>query len=126
MTAVTTTQCLKVASLRKETGDETITLEKWLQNQNNVYVGRKGRIFIGSGANKRIFHFKGSKFGNPYAVKKEQFSLEESLNLYDRHLRESGLFDEIEELRGKNLGCFCEQKGPCHAKILASYLNEKE
>lgn len=117
----TTTQCLKVGSLRKETGDPEMTLEKWVKDPNNVYVGRHIRIFIGSGSNKRIFHLKGSKFGNPYTLK--DYTLEESLRLYDEYLHSSGLINEIKELQGKNLGCFCDQRGDCHAKILASYLS---
>ena len=37
--------CVKVANLRKIYGSET-TLEKWLEDSNNVYCGRSGRIFI--------------------------------------------------------------------------------
>jgi Domain of unknown function (DUF4326) len=123
----TTTQCLKVANLRKDYKDEDITLEKWMEDPNNVYVGRFGRIFIGKGDDKKIFHYKGSKFSNPYKVGKKEgeYSLEESLRLYRKHLRKSGLIKEIEELKGKTLGCFCDQKGPCHAKILANLLKYK-
>lgn len=119
---VTTTQCLKVASLRRETDDPDINLKKWLKDPNNVYVGRYIRIFIGSGESKKAFHVKGSKFGNPFKTK--DYSLKASLKLYEKHLRTSGLINEIEELRGKNLGCFCDQSGDCHAKVLTKYLND--
>jgi len=121
---VTTTQCLKVSSLRKETGDPNITLETWMKNPKNVYVGRPGRIFIGTGPSKKIFHYKGSKFANPFVVgtKDYQYTLEDSLELYKQYLIKTKLVDQLEELRGKNLGCFCNQKGDCHAKILAGYL----
>jgi hypothetical protein len=52
---IPTTQCLKVASLRKKYGDKNIDLEKWMAMPNNLYTGRRGRIFIGSGDEKRIF-----------------------------------------------------------------------
>ncbi len=125
---MTTTQCLKVASLRKETGDPTINLKKWMKNDKNVYVGRSGRIFIGSGDDKIIFHYKGSKFANPFVVGTDegQYTLRQSVKKYEKYLIKSGLLDEIEELRGKNLGCFCDQKGKCHAKILAKYLNAND
>lgn len=101
-----------------------MTLERWMAIPNNIYVGRRGRIFIGSGEEKRIFHYQGSKYGNPYVVgtKPGQYALKDSLNLYKTYLAESGLVDEVEELRGMNLGCFCDQKGPCHAKVLLEYL----
>jgi hypothetical protein len=123
---MTTTQCLKVASLRKETNDQTITLEKWLKNPNNVYVGRRGRIFIGQGDEKVIFHYKGSKYANPYKVGKKEgeYTLEESIKLYEKYLADNNLIEEIKvELKGKNLGCFCDQKGQCHAKVLAKIAN---
>lgn len=123
----TTTQCLKVASLRKETKDPTITLKKWMENPQNVYVGRQGRIFIGTGDEKEIFHYKGSKFANPYKVgtKEGEYTLEESIKLYRNHLETKGLIEKAKmELQGKNLGCFCDQKGPCHAKVLVEVIKE--
>ena len=100
-----------------------MNLETWMNDERNVYVGRAGRIFIGSGANKRIFHYAGSKFANPYKVKPHgEYTTQKSLDLYKKYLVSSGLINDIEELRGKNLGCFCDQSGECHAKILAKYL----
>ena len=119
---MTTTQCLKVASLRKETGDLHINLEKWMSNPKNVYVGRPGRVFIGTGEDKKVFHYPGSKFANPFKLS-DGYSLEESLMLYEEHLKETGLLDQLQELRGKNLGCFCDQTRGCHAKVLVRLLN---
>lgn len=122
----TTTQCLKVSSLRKESGDANMDLEMWMKQPGNVYVGRPGRIFIGAGPKKKIFHYQGSKFANPFKVGEEdgKYTLSESLELYEEYLKKSGLIDSLEELRGKNLGCFCNQSGECHAKILANILNQ--
>ena len=44
-------QCVKVAQLRKKGYTD---FESWLKTDNNVYVGRCGRIRI-HGDNKRIF-----------------------------------------------------------------------
>lgn len=121
-----TTQCLKVDSLRKASGDKGMTLEKWMENPENVYVGRHGRIFIGSGDKKRIFHYGSSVFANPYKVgtKEGEYTLEESIRLYKIHLKKKKLIEKAKkELCGKNLGCFCDQKGLCHAKILAEIVN---
>lgn len=123
----TTTQCIKVGSLRKEAKDKTITLKKWMANPKNVYVGRSGRIFIGAGEDKEIFHYKGSKFANPYKVgtKEGEYSLEESIKLYKLHLKNKELIEKAKkELKGKNLGCFCDQKGLCHAKVLAEIVSK--
>lgn len=123
---MTTTQCLKVASLRKDTKDQTITLEKWMNDPNNIYVGRRGRIFIGQGDEKRIFHYKGSKYANPYKVGKKEgeYTPEESIKLYEKYIVDNHLIESIKmELKNKNLGCFCDQKGQCHAKVLAKIAN---
>jgi hypothetical protein len=123
-----TTQCIKVSSLRKSFPKEkNIDLEKWMEKTNTLYVGRRGRIFIGSGEDKQIFHYKDSKWHNPYKVGSE-YSLKKSLKLYEKHVRESGLYDELEELSGKSLGCFCEQvEGgeSCHAQVLVKLFNER-
>lgn len=115
-----TTQCVKVSILRKQS--KTMNLEKWMKNPDNLYVGRNGRIFIKQkdGTNK-IFHYKGSKWGNPYKI--GEYTLDKSLKLYKKHILESGLVDDLYELEGKVLGCFCDQKGPCHAKVLVELYN---
>lgn len=116
------TVCLKVASLRKEYNDTDVSLKKWMESSNNLYVGRAGRIFITNPntKNKEIFHYKGSKWQNPYKVGKGpgKYSLAESLRLYREHIINSGLINDISELAGKTLGCFCDQSGECHAKVL--------
>lgn len=59
---------VKVASLR-EAGYENF--QTWLEDAQNLYVGRRGRIFIhGPDGSKRIFHFASSKWHNPFAVSK--------------------------------------------------------
>ncbi len=123
------TVCIKVKNLRKITGDENANLEKWMRKSNNVYTGRRGRIFIHEGGSKRIFHYKDSKWANPYPVGTAhgKYSLVESLRLYVKHLFSSGLILKIDELRGKNLGCFCDQSGKevnCHAKVLSGLLGK--
>ena len=37
---------IKVDNLRKIYGREDMTAEKWLEDSNNVYIGRYVRIFI--------------------------------------------------------------------------------
>ena len=114
----TTTQSVKVAHLRKKYGKD-VDLRKWLENSNNIYVGRRGRIFIDG----EIFHYPESQWANPYKVK--DYSLDESLQLYRQHLKDEGLLDKLNELKGKCLGCFCDtasttdiHKIDCHTKVL--------
>lgn len=112
------TECVKVASLRKRYGED-INLEEWLSDENNLYVGRRGRIFIDG----NIFHYPQSDWANPYKVS-PTCTLGESLRLYEEHIKNSGMIDRLDELSGKNLGCFCETasmktgKRDCHTKVL--------
>jgi len=111
------TQCIKVAELRKAY-DADIDLEKWMAMPNNLYVGRNGRVFIGG----HIFTYRGSKWANPYKL--SDYSLKDSLDLYEHHIISSGLLADISELAGKTLGCFCLQTNDCHAKVLVKLYNE--
>jgi hypothetical protein len=109
--------CVKVNNLRKLGYTD---LEQWINDPNNVYVGRHGRIFIHTGNEKKIYHYN-SKWGNPYKVQK--YSLTDALKLYEEYLVSSPLINNIRELKHKNLGCFCDQNSQCHAKILAKLAN---
>lgn len=118
--------CIRVANLRKEGYTD---LENWINTPNNIYTGRANRIWITNKKTKekRIFHFKGSKWQNPYKVGgKSGYTLKTSLKKYIDHLFSSGLIFDIEELRGKNLGCFCVQSRNgdvvCHSQVLSELL----
>jgi len=118
-TAVASRTCVKVGNLRKLHGPD-VTLEKWLLDPNNVYVGRHGRIFI----DKEIFHYPGSKWANPYPLKK--YTLDESLELYRDYITSKIEGDpnyNLSELRGKNMGCWCDHKDRCHVDVLLSLLD---
>jgi hypothetical protein len=122
---MTTAVCVKVKFLRKNNIDN---LREWLENKNNILVTRYGRIFI----DKEIFHYKQSKWHNPYKVNKN-IPLNDTLKKYLNHLFTSKLIFQIEELRGKTLGCFCDHQHRtdngkyivmCHAQMLADILEK--
>lgn len=63
-----------------------------------------------------------SKWGNPFRV--EQHGREKALALYrDWLMRGDGQRLRLEELRGRNLACFCRLDQPCHADILLEIAN---
>ena len=79
-------------------------VEGWRMPPNTVNVGRP------------------SKWGNPYSVK--DYPLETCLAKYEEWL-DGKLADgslELEELRGKDLMCWCALSQPCHADILLERL----
>lgn len=102
----------------------------WRMPENTVYVGR------------------GSKWGNPYVLKKEGHNYivryknlsviwigtsidsarAEAVRMFRLWIRDNDCDIELidEELRGKNLACWCPLDQPCHADVLLELLNETE
>ena len=100
-------------------------LKEWLENSNNVYIGRAGVVFI----NKERFPKKASIFANPYKIDKNT-SRKEVLEKYKKYIIEKILNDkflylELLKLRGKNLGCWCHPE-PCHGDILLELIEKFE
>lgn len=70
-----------------------------------------------------VYVGRGSKWGNPYKIK-DGYTREEVIRNYELSI--VPVFDMdvlIDELRGKDLVCWCAPKG-CHADILLRLANE--
>ena len=96
-------------------------LKDWIEDENNIYIGRRGIIFI----NGKRFPEKPSIWANPFKV--ENNKNETVLPLYEKYIRnkienEYGI-EELLKLKGKTLGCWCKPKS-CHADILIKLINE--
>ena len=93
--------------------------KNWKMPENTVYVGRP------------------SKWGNPFALK-EWLSNEQAVELFTKAYMNPYSFymsgeivehmqlirDTIQDLRGKNLACWCPLDKPCHADVLLRLANE--
>jgi len=88
--------------------------EDWNKKDKHLYIGRNMDFYVKG--------TKASKWKNPYSVKK--YGLEKCLELYEKHVRESELYNQLEELKGKILGCWCKPDA-CHGDILIKLLKEK-
>ena len=69
------------------------------------------------------------KWGNPYKVG-EYGSAESCVKRFKDDLLHPNSrlgfdFEEIEQLRGKNLACFCAPGSQCHADVLLGLANAK-
>jgi hypothetical protein len=120
----TSAVCIKVSNLRKIGYSD---LRSWINKENNIYTGRAGRIWITTDGEKEIYHYPSSKWKNPFTLK--DYELKKSLQLYVIHLFNSGLIYDINELRRKNLGCFCKKQKDgempiCHAQVLSDLLGK--
>merc|ERR1711988_282969 len=94
-------------------------LISWLQASEHVYIGRNMSFYVPGAVQ--------SKWANPFSVK--AFGRAQCLDLYrewvttgvnpitKKRRREGPLVDELEELQGKTLGCWCNPE-PCHGDVL--------
>ena len=84
-----------------------------------------------------IYVGRGSKWGNPFKVMEiyvqpnsEEIHLDakQAVNLYDQLINIYGKpitkKEIIDELKGKDLACWCKDGDPCHADVLLKIANE--
>jgi hypothetical protein len=71
----------------------------------------RGSVYIG----------RPSKWGNPFAIGKDG-NRDQVIARYERWLCESGPIDDIAELRGKDLVCWCSPEA-CHGDVLLRIAN---
>lgn len=97
-------------------------LKEWCEDPNNVYIGRQGVVFV----DKERYPKRGSIFANPFKVGKDGDRDEvcEKYRVYvqKRIDTEFQFREELENLRGKTLGCWCKPER-CHGDILLEILN---
>lgn len=91
----------------EQSGKEVTKVVNLHRDKYDVYIGR------------------GSKWGNPFVMQNNSDQERNRvIDLYHNYLFESGLINDISELRGKTLGCYCKPKR-CHGDILAYYADNK-
>jgi len=114
---------VKVAFIRPRYND----LREWCDDEDNVYIGRRGIVFISTEQGKERYPKVDSIWANPFKLsdKNDRESVLSSYEAYIREKLESGdiSLSELEKLRGKNLGCWCAPCG-CHGDILLRLINE--
>ena len=90
------------------------SIQEWMDNPINVYTGNK------------IGYYGPSKWANPFS---SEPNVKKSLKLYVIYLFSSNLIYDIDELNGKNLGCFCHnpreewQEPMCNNQVLVDLIN---
>ena len=115
---------VKVTHIRPEYDN----LKSWCSNPENIYIGRRGIVFVNTDdGGKERFPKKDSIFANPYKVGKKH-TLDESLELYEKNLaerldNEPDLVHELLLLQGKQLGCWCKPN-KCHGDILLKLITK--
>ena len=84
-------------------------LEHWLAaSPDHVYIGRSMVHYVKGAV--------GSKWANPYKGDKQ--GREKRIQKYEEHLRNTPeLIENIMELDGKIIGCWCHPE-PCHGDVI--------
>ena len=89
--------------------------------RKNGQVVQDCEVYIGRACNMGGWRLPQSKWHNPYPVKTYG---DQAIPMFEAYIRSSALINDIEELRGKTLGCWCSPN-PCHGDILVKILNER-
>lgn len=104
---------------------EYTNLKEWCEDPQNVYIGRKGVVFVGG----ERYPKKDSVFCNPYkinaGVTREQVIEKYRLYITNRILLEPDLKEALSQLKGKRLGCWCKEATrdvACHGDVLLSLI----
>lgn len=82
----------------------------------DIYIGRKN---IDLGLEESIW-------ANPFKINNEN-SRDVVLENYRKHIISNNLlYNKLEELEDKKIGCYCKPKNRCHGDILKQLLEEKK
>jgi hypothetical protein len=104
-------------------------LAEWMADANNVYIGRRGIVFIDG----KRFPPTDSIWANPYKVGKDgdlNEVLEKFRKYFAKKIKSGNITTEqLKALKGKNLGCWCKSAIGvagivCHGDIIAEYVSK--
>lgn len=109
---------VKVANIRPKYKN----LKEWIDDdKNNVYIGRKGVVFIDG----KRYPNEDSVWHNPYKINKNR-TREDVIEKYKIYIMEKikkeNLQMELEKLKNKQLGCWCKPLC-CHGDVLLDIIN---
>lgn len=133
MTVITAWEAIDKALTKLEEADnkpkriQRKRVKGWRMPENTVYVGRPSKwgnpftvIACKSVKNKGLFFVND---GGPYNTKTKQAAHQVAADRYFQYICRRVDLD-IDELRGKNLACWCPLDQPCHADVLLELANK--
>lgn len=109
---------VKVSNIRPKYNN----LKEWINDPNNIYIGRKGIVFIDG----QRYPSQDSIFANPFKISGND-TRDIVIEKYKKYLLEKIKNKEITnkdilQLKGKNLGCWCCPE-KCHWDVLLEIIN---
>lgn len=98
-------------------------LKEWMEENDHVYIGRKGVVFI----NGKRFPEMDSIWANPFKIGSDR-SRDDVIDLYRKYLKkrlrtDPVLGEQLLDLDGKILGCWCKPDA-CHGDVILELLEE--
>jgi hypothetical protein len=116
-----TVVCVKVKNMRPHYDN----LEEWMKDPNNLYIGRRGIVFIKKpDGTKERYPKKDSIFANPFKLNKAKDNLDEVIKQFRKYAKKTFTRKDILSLGGKNLGCWCSPDS-CHGDILKEMFDKE-
>ena len=92
-------------------------LEEFLEaSKDHIYIGRDMTYYVPAAV--------GSKWKNPFKLAKYDNDIDKVLQLYKDHVRNGPLYDDLHELKGKTLACWC-YPSPCHGDVLKKMYDDR-
>ena len=98
---------------------EEVPADQWLCKVENI--GKRDLQELLASNYKYEYIGLGSKWGNPFKV--SEFGRMVCISKFDEYFRNSGLINDICELKQKVVLCHCDPR-TCHCHLLAKLLNE--
>lgn len=119
---------VKVNYIRKNKEKKYNDLKEWCNDvDKNLYIGRKGVVFIKNDEGKKErFPKCDSVWANPFKIS-DKLSRDEVISKYREYIVEKIEKGEVNilDLKGKNLGCWCHPES-CHGDVLVELLKSYE
>lgn len=106
-------------------------LQDWMEDNNNVYIARKGIVFVERNGMKYRYPSTDSIWANPFKIT-DTMSREQVIEMYREYLENSLkkkkiTIKDLLSLDGKVLGCWCKKGGknvPCHGDVIVEMIKK--
>lgn len=119
--------CVKVKDIRPRYSN----LKEWMDDSDNVYIGRAGVVFIEETVDgvkkKKRYPSKPSIWCNPFKIKKDvsrEQVVSEFRDYIEKKIQDEPIYlEELKKLKGKTLGCWCKPD-LCHGDVLVEMIEK--
>ena len=102
---------------------EGTSLSKWVQEPKHLYIHRNLSFHLKKKGISDSIWYKDIKELQKFVNDED----EDYLNMYEKCIRQTPqLWNSLDNLENKVLGCWCEPSQPCHADVLIKLFNDKK